>query len=120
MDNAKYKRIQQFEILIAQVYTSHVRHTLAVFAVNAGGTADAVVDGKDALLTADDSHQLAQTIIRALQDDDLRQSLRTAARAKARTYGMKRQAQRLIDVYEQAIADKKANRFVQVDRQNLC
>ena len=33
------------------------------------------------------------------------------------TYDMKRQAERLTAVYEQAIADKKANRFVQVDRQ---
>jgi hypothetical protein len=73
--------------------------------------------GWEGLLTDNNASSLAQAIIRVLQDDDLRQSLRTAAAEKARTYGIKRQAERLTAVYEQAITDKKANRFVQVDVQ---
>jgi glycosyltransferase involved in cell wall biosynthesis len=90
---------------------------LPVVAVAGSGTSDVITHEVEGLLTENDGQALAQAIIRALQDDDLRQSMREAAKAKARTYDMKRQAQRLTAVYEQAIADKKANRFVQVDRQ---
>jgi glycosyltransferase involved in cell wall biosynthesis len=90
---------------------------LPVVAVIGSGTSDVIAHEVEGLLTDNNVPSLAQAIIRALQDDDLRQSLRTAARAKASTYDMKRQAQRVTDVYEQAITDKKANRFVQVDRQ---
>jgi glycosyltransferase involved in cell wall biosynthesis len=90
---------------------------LPVVAVAGSGTSDVITHQVEGLLTDNDASALAQAIIRALQDDDLRQSLRTAARVKTHTYDTKRQAERLIGVYEQAIADKKANRFVQVDRQ---
>jgi glycosyltransferase involved in cell wall biosynthesis len=90
---------------------------LPVVAVAASGTSDVIDHEVEGLLTDDNASSLAQAIIRVLQDDDLRQSLRTAAAEKARTYGIKRQAERLTAVYEQAITDKKANRFVQVDVQ---
>lgn len=90
---------------------------LPVVAVNASGTADVVENGKDALLTADNPHQLAQAIIRVLQDDELRESLRTAAGQKVKTFDIKRQAEQLITVYEQAIEAKRDGRVIQVDKQ---
>jgi glycosyltransferase involved in cell wall biosynthesis len=88
---------------------------LAVVAVAGSGTSDVISHEVEGLLTENDAQALAQAIIRALQDDGLRQSLQDAALAKARTFDMKQQAQRLTAVYEQAISDKKADRFVQVD-----
>jgi glycosyltransferase involved in cell wall biosynthesis len=88
---------------------------LPVVAVAGSGTSDVITHEVEGLLTDNDAQALAQEIIRALQDDGLRQSLQDAALAKARTFDMKQQAQRLTAVYEQAISDKKADRFVQVD-----
>jgi glycosyltransferase involved in cell wall biosynthesis len=90
---------------------------LPVVAINAGGTADVVENGRDALLTADDPHQLAQAIIRVLQDDELRQSLQTAASQKVETFDIKRLAEQLITVYQQAIEAQRDGRVIQVDKQ---
>ncbi|MFZ0548234.1 MAG: glycosyltransferase [Candidatus Promineifilaceae bacterium] len=90
---------------------------LPVVAVEAGGTADVIEDGKDGLLTADDPHALAQAIIHVLKDDQLRTSMQTAALDKSDTFDIKHQAEQLIDVYQQAIEAKKNGRVVQVDKQ---
>ncbi|MCB8943080.1 MAG: glycosyltransferase [Ardenticatenaceae bacterium] len=90
---------------------------LPVVAVAASGTSDVIDHEVEGLLTEQNADDLAQAIIRVLQDDDLCEVLRTAALAKAQTYDIKRQAERLTAVYHQAIADKKADQFVQVDKQ---
>ncbi len=90
---------------------------LPVVAVDASGTSDVITHEVEGLLTENNAQALAQAIILALQNDSLRESLRAAAQAKAQAYDIRRQAERLTAVYQHAIADKKANRFVPVDEQ---
>jgi 1,2-diacylglycerol 3-alpha-glucosyltransferase len=89
---------------------------LPVVAVAASGTSDVIRHEKEGLLTDNDPQALAQAIIRVLREDALRDSLRQAARKQAQSYDMRYLAERLTDVYQQAIIDKKAGRYVEVDR----
>lgn len=88
---------------------------LPVVAVDATGTSDIVDNEKDGLLTENDSHALAQAIERVLADDQLRQKLCQEATAKIQQFDMKVLAGHLVDVYQQAIADKRAGRTVMMD-----
>ncbi|MEW5958438.1 MAG: glycosyltransferase family 4 protein [Chloroflexota bacterium] len=89
---------------------------LPVVAVAASGTGDVVAAGQEGLLTDNDSQALAQAIERVIGDEALRQRLSQAARQKAKSLDSKLQAQKLVEVYQQAIADKKADRLVPVDK----
>ena len=89
---------------------------LPVVAVAATGTQDVVTDGQEGLLTDNDSGALAQAIERVIGDETLRQRFTQAACQKAKSLDNKLQAQKLVDVYQQAIADKKADRLVRVDK----
>jgi glycosyltransferase involved in cell wall biosynthesis len=88
---------------------------LPVVAVNATGTRDAVADGVEGLLTEDDSEALGQALKRVLDDQSLLARLKAAAVKKAETFDMMVQAQKMGAVYRQAIEDKKAHRYIQVD-----
>jgi glycosyltransferase involved in cell wall biosynthesis len=89
---------------------------LPVAAVDASGTRDIIQDGKQGLLVEDHSEALAAAIHQLLGDQALYQRLRDAAYERAKKFDMKRLAGRLLDVYEQAIQDKKEGRYVQVKR----
>jgi glycosyltransferase involved in cell wall biosynthesis len=89
---------------------------LPVVAVAASGTSDVITHEVEGLLTENNAEALAQAVIRVLQNDDLRATLRAAAEAKAHAYDIRRQAEKLTAVYQQAIDDKKANRSIQVDQ----
>jgi 1,2-diacylglycerol 3-alpha-glucosyltransferase len=88
---------------------------LPVVAVNATGSRDVVDDGVDGLLIPDDSHALAQAILRVIQDEPLRRRLRVGAEQKARAYSIETQARKLVGVYKKAIEAKKAGLQVPVD-----
>ncbi|HEX6386902.1 MAG TPA: glycosyltransferase [Anaerolineae bacterium] len=88
---------------------------LPVVAVGASGTSDIVENGVDGLLTANDSQALAEAIERLVRDDDLRQRFCQAAAAKIKRFDANVLAERLVEVYQQAIADKKAGRAVVMD-----
>jgi glycosyltransferase involved in cell wall biosynthesis len=90
---------------------------LPVVAVDATGTSDIVDNGVDGLLTANDSQALAEAIERVLADEDLRQRLRQAGTDKIKRFDMKVLAERLVEVYQQAIVDKRAGRAVVMDEQ---
>jgi glycosyltransferase involved in cell wall biosynthesis len=88
---------------------------LPVVAVDATGTRDAVENGRQGLLTANDSAALAQAILQLLDDEVLYTRLKAAVRDKAASFDMMVQARRAVAVYEQAIEAKKANRRIRVD-----
>lgn len=90
---------------------------LPIVAVDATGTSDVVTNGQEGLLTENDSQALARGILRVLNDEALRQRFREAAVKTAQSLDLKLQAQKLVDVYEQAIENKAANRLVKVDKQ---
>jgi len=92
---------------------------LPVIAVDATGTRDAVVSGQEGLLTDNDPAALAQAIQQILADDALLTHLQTNALKKAGNFEMTIQAKKMVAVYEQAIDDKKANRYVQIDRDRV-
>ena len=87
---------------------------LPVVAVDATGTKDVIDHGQQGLLTPNDSAALAQAIEQVLADEDLRRHFKEAAWQKAQSFEMKLQAKKLLDVYQQARADQKANLFVPV------
>ena len=92
---------------------------LPVVAVDATGTSDTVEDGVQGLLTANDSSALAQAALRVLDDDALYAQFQETAVARAKDLDMMSQAEKMLDVYRQAIEDKKAGRSVQVDMKRL-
>lgn len=89
---------------------------LPVVAVDATGTGDVIEHGQQGLLTENNSSALAQAIIQVLEDPDLLQRFRQAAVDRAQHFDMKLQAEKLVEVYHQAIADKKAGQTVKVDK----
>jgi glycosyltransferase involved in cell wall biosynthesis len=90
---------------------------LPVVAVEATGTSDVLEHGQQGLLTDNDSDALAQAISQVLDDEALRQQFKEAAAARAKEFDMLHQAEKLVDVYQQAIEDQQADRLVQVDKQ---
>ncbi|HMQ55257.1 MAG TPA: glycosyltransferase [Anaerolineae bacterium] len=89
---------------------------LPVVAVDASGTRDEVDHGQTGLLTSNHPDALAQAIERVLDDEALRQRLGEGARHKAESCDALVRARQLIDVYERASEDKRAGRYVQVER----
>ncbi len=88
---------------------------LPIVAVAATGTSDIVEDGKDGLLTANDPAALAAALEKMIDDPDLRQQLQEGAQKKVQWFDMRRQAQRMLEVYAQAKEAKKENRYIKVD-----
>jgi 1,2-diacylglycerol 3-alpha-glucosyltransferase len=90
---------------------------LPVAAVDASGTSDAVEQGKQGFLTDNNSAALAQAIEKLVVDSELRKQMSANARAKAKEYDIVHQAQRLLAVYEEAIEDAKAGRYINCKRE---
>lgn len=89
---------------------------LPIVAVDATGTSDAVTHGQEGLLTENDSTALAQAIQQVVSDAALRQQFKTAALEKVVWFDLKIQARKMLEVYGQAIEDKKADRFLEIIR----
>lgn len=89
---------------------------LPVVAVDATGTSDVVEHGKQGLLTENDSEALAQALEKVIEDEDLFQRFKEAAPKRARDFDIKVKAEKLVEVYQQAIEDQKAGRLVKVDK----
>jgi 1,2-diacylglycerol 3-alpha-glucosyltransferase len=87
---------------------------LPVVAIHATGTRDVVEDGKTGILTEKSSEALAAGIRQLLEDDQVCARFRSEAMRAAEKFDIIYQAQKLIEVYEQAIEDKRANRFVRL------
>ena len=92
---------------------------LPVVAVRAAGPRDVIDEGVQGLLTENDSHALAQAILRLLEDDALLRRFQAEACAKARIFDIRFQADKVVAVYQQAIEDRAAGRSVVVDRDLL-
>jgi len=89
---------------------------LPVVAVNATGTRDVIEHAQEGLLTDNDSMALARAISQVIDDEALLQRFREGAKKRAEDFDIIQQAKKLLDVYHQAIEDKKANQFVRVDK----
>jgi len=85
---------------------------LPVLAVDGSGTHDIVDHGKEGFLVENDPNALASAINEMLSNpQQMRQSSRKALK-RARTFDADRLGRQMVKVYEQAIQDKKENRYV--------
>ena len=90
---------------------------LPIVAVDATGTSDAVSHGVEGLLTPNDSAAMSAALKQALDDEGLRQKLAAAAVHKAADFDQKKQAKRLLGVYEEAMEAKKRGISIRTDTQ---
>jgi 1,2-diacylglycerol 3-alpha-glucosyltransferase len=88
---------------------------LPVVAVDATGTRDVVEVGQVGLLTENSAESLAAGIVQLLSDAALMQKFRTNAMDKAASFDIMLQARKMVEVYEKAIEDKKAGRYITLD-----
>jgi glycosyltransferase involved in cell wall biosynthesis len=87
---------------------------LPVVAVNGSGTRDIVDDGKEGILVPDDPARLASAISELLSNPARRRLFSDRAVRKARAFDMQHLGRELVDVYRQAIEDKRENRFARL------
>jgi 1,2-diacylglycerol 3-alpha-glucosyltransferase len=85
---------------------------LPVVAVDGSGTHDIVDNGKQGFLVENDPNALASAIKEMLCNPQQMKHFRANALKKARTFDANRLGKQMIKVYEQAIGDKKDNRYV--------
>jgi glycosyltransferase involved in cell wall biosynthesis len=85
---------------------------LPVVAVDGSGTHDIVEHGKQGFLVKNDADALAKGINRLLADPQRMKRFSNRALKKAKTFDVHALGKQMVDVYEQAIQDKKENQFV--------
>jgi 1,2-diacylglycerol 3-alpha-glucosyltransferase len=85
---------------------------LPVVAVDGSGTHDIVDNGKEGLLVENDPNTLASAINEMLANPQQMKQFSVQALKKARTFDANRLGRQMVKVYEQAIQDKKDNRYV--------
>src|SRR5215216_458769 len=88
---------------------------LPVVAVDASGTRDILEDGKQGFLTQNDPQGLANGLVKVLEDSSLVGKFKSAALRTSRAYDNHRLARKMLKVYEQAIQDKKEEKYVTVE-----
>jgi 1,2-diacylglycerol 3-alpha-glucosyltransferase len=88
---------------------------LPVAAVDASGTRDVLEDGKQGFLVEDDPQALAAAIKEVLESQKSRDQFHRAALERAKSFDIQHLAEKLLDVYQQAIEDKQAGRFVEIE-----
>jgi glycosyltransferase involved in cell wall biosynthesis len=82
---------------------------LPVVAVDAIGTRDVVEDEVDGLLTENNAEAMAAGLLRMVSSRETLERFRAASLRKAQSMDLMKQARRLVSVYDEAIASKKAN-----------
>ena len=87
---------------------------LPVVAVEASGTRDILKHGQQGYLVENSPEALAAAIKRLLSNPERMQKFAQAAYKKAQSFNIENLTGKLLDVYEQAIRDKKKNRYVAV------
>lgn len=90
---------------------------LPVVAVRATGTSDIIRNGKEGLLTENDSRALGQAIQFLCEHPETVRKFKAGAIERAKSFDIKRQAQQLMEVYAQAKEAHQRGEYVQVDAQ---
>lgn len=91
-------------LVIGEAMACHI----PVVAVNAAATAETVSSGVEGLLVPDADAPLAEAALTLLRDANLRAQMGQAARSKAENLSLACSTRRVLEVYEQAIADGAA------------
>src|SRR5690349_15829375 len=85
---------------------------LPIVAVDASGTRDIVEHGKEGFLVDNDADALAKGLHQLLSDPHQMKLFSKNALKKAKAFDVNELSKQLINVYEEAIQDKKADRYV--------
>jgi len=88
---------------------------LPIVAVDGSGTRDIVEHGKQGLLVENDAGALAKGIEELLSDAEQLKHFSTGAHKKSKMFDINQLGKQLVSVYEQAIEDKKQNRYVTLE-----
>jgi glycosyltransferase involved in cell wall biosynthesis len=88
---------------------------LPVVAVDASGTRDILKNGQQGFLVENNAEALAAGVKKLLSNPARMKKFSEAALKKARSFNIEILTKKLLTVYEQAIHDKKKNRFVEVE-----
>jgi len=89
---------------------------LPVVAVDASGTRDIVEDGEQGYLVPNDADALADSIIRMFDSPGNMKKFRSKALKKAKEYDVKNCARQMVEVYKQAIQDRKDGQHVGIEK----
>jgi glycosyltransferase involved in cell wall biosynthesis len=92
---------------------------LPTVAVDGAGTKDILENGKQGFLTQNDPQDLGNGILKLIENPSLMSRFKSAALRTSRTYDNMRLARKMLKVYEQAIEDKKAEKYVTVEGEPL-
>ena len=84
-------------------------------AVDASGTRDILEDGKQGFLVQNDANDLANGILKLLDNQSLLGKFKSAALKTSRAYDNMSLARKMLKVYEKAIQDKKDEQYVTVE-----
>lgn len=90
---------------------------LPIVAVDGSGTRDIVEDGEQGFLVPNDPAALADSISRMLDAPENMKEFHQNALKRAQTFDMKSCAKQLVNVYEQALEDKAAERYVTIEKE---
>jgi glycosyltransferase involved in cell wall biosynthesis len=85
---------------------------LPVVVVDGSGSHDIVDNGKEGFLVENDPNALASAINQMLSNPEQMKQFSVKALKKARIFDANRLGKQMVKVYEQAIQDKKENRYV--------
>ncbi len=88
---------------------------LPVVAVDGSGTRDILRHGQQGYLVKNDAEAMAAAITKLLDSPERMHRFAEAALKRAQAFDITLMTDKLLDVYEQAIRDKKKNRFVTVN-----
>lgn len=89
---------------------------LPVVAVDASGTRDCVEDGEQGYLVPNDADALADSIIRLLDSPGTMKKFRSKALKKAKEFDVKNCTRQLLEVYKQAVQDRKDGQHVGIEK----
>jgi glycosyltransferase involved in cell wall biosynthesis len=88
---------------------------LPIVAVDGTGTRDIIDDGKQGFLVPNDAEALAKSINELFDSPAMMKKFQRNALKKAKTFDLKDQATKLIEVYQQAIQDKASEHYVAIE-----
>jgi 1,2-diacylglycerol 3-alpha-glucosyltransferase len=84
-----------------------MNYGLPAVAVQGGGASESIDDGMNGFVVKNDPHQFAQCVLRVLEDDELYIRLADGATRTARMHGPGEMAERVVEVYRDAIRRKE-------------
>jgi glycosyltransferase involved in cell wall biosynthesis len=88
---------------------------LPVVAVDASGTRDIIDNGEQGFLVKNDADALAASIKKLIASPEKMRRFSIQALEKAKVFDVQNLSKKLVDVYEQAIQDKKDEQYVSIE-----